>query len=339
MRALYDLIGFERPTLMPTPRSTIAREGTARLYRFHDEDGGECGGQPVLLVPSIINRWYVLDLRPGASVVEALVADGHDVYCLDWGTPEDEDRYLEWDDLIARIGRMVSIVLRTTKARRVGLVGYCMGATLAAIYAALHPNKIGALVDLLGPIDFAHAGKLGHAVDPRWFDVDAMVEAGNISAAQMQMGFLAMRPTLHAAKWVGFADRIQDPASRASFYALETWSGDNIPFPAAAYRTYIRELYQDNALVAGTHRVAGRGVKLDRITCPVMSVVAERDEICPPPAADALLDRVSSTDTERFVVPGGHVGAVIGSKAKRLLYPKLSGWLQDKLRSGAAAET
>ena len=57
----------------------------------------------MLLVPSLINRWYVLDLRPGARLAGALVDAGHDVFCLDWGVPEDEDRYLEWDDVVARL--------------------------------------------------------------------------------------------------------------------------------------------------------------------------------------------------------------------------------------------
>src|SRR5690606_39405828 len=45
---------------------------------------------PVLLVPSLINRHYVMDLLPGKSMAEDLVASGHDVFCLDWGTPGDE---------------------------------------------------------------------------------------------------------------------------------------------------------------------------------------------------------------------------------------------------------
>src|SRR5215467_9765104 len=106
----------------PTPRHTIWREGSASLYRFRRpsrEAGGrapvvEAPALPLLLVPSLINRWYVLDLRSGASLVEALTQGGLDVFCLDWGAPGDEDRYLTWDDVVARLGRAVRVVGRAT---------------------------------------------------------------------------------------------------------------------------------------------------------------------------------------------------------------------------------
>src|SRR5688572_10481739 len=113
------------PQLAPTPRDTIAREGTARLYRFVGD--GPRRGAPLFLVPSLINRWYVLDLRPGSSLVAALVGAGLDVFCLDWGAPEDEDRYLGWDDILARLGRMVRRTMTTAGADKVGVLGYCMG--------------------------------------------------------------------------------------------------------------------------------------------------------------------------------------------------------------------
>ncbi|MCA2981789.1 MAG: hypothetical protein INH37_26230, partial [Myxococcaceae bacterium] len=84
-------------TLMPTPRSTVLEDGPAKLYRFHPAtDVALVDAAPVLLVPSMINRWYVLDLRKGASVAEALVGAGLDTWCLDWGAPEDHDRYFTW---------------------------------------------------------------------------------------------------------------------------------------------------------------------------------------------------------------------------------------------------
>jgi polyhydroxyalkanoate synthase len=206
-----------------------------------------------------------------------------------------------------------------------------MGGTLSGIYTALEPDRVAALVNLAGPFDFEGSGPLGHMVNPRWFDVDAIADAGNVHPAQMQAGFVALRPTLQIAKWVGFLDRAHDPRARVSFDALERWSGDNIAFPASAYRTYIRELYQENALVRGTHRVRGRAVRLDAIRCPVLTVAAERDGICPLPAARGLNDHVRSSDVELLVVPGGHVGAVIGSKAPKHLYPAIGAWLKQRL--------
>lgn len=320
-----------RPRLAPSPRRTLYREGSARLVHFQPPpDVAPAAAPPVLLVPSLINRWYVLDLRPGASLVEALVAAGLDVYLIDWGIPGDEDRHLTWDDVLARLARAVRRTRRAARAEKVSLIGYCMGGTLAAIHAALEPDGVAALVDLLGPVDFAHGGALRRMVDPRWFDADAVAAAGNVSPQQMQAGFAALRPTLDLGKLIGLVDLVfADPAARESFAALETWASDNIPFPAAAYRTYLRDLYQDNALAAGRHRALGRAVHLAAIASPVMTIVAERDTICPPAAALALHDLVSSSRRDILSVPGGHVGAVVGSRAPAAVHAPLARWLRD----------
>jgi polyhydroxyalkanoate synthase len=324
--------------LAPTPKDAIQKDGCATLYRFRPAaTRAPAGAAPLLLVPSLINRWYVLDLRPGSSVAEALVAGGVDTFCLDWGVPEDEDRYLSWDDVLARLARAVRKVRRETGAPRVGLLGYCMGGTLAGIHAALHPDETAALVNLAGPFDFAEAGFLRHMVDPRWFDADAIASAGNLAPSQMQSGFQVLRPTQTLAKWVAYLDKAHDPAAREAFDALETWASDNIPFPGEAYRRYIGELYQQNQLVLGTHHVAGKRVDLGAIRCPLLTIIAERDTIVPPRAALALAERSSASEKELCTVPGGHVGAVVGSRASKTLYPAMTAWLRRVLAPRAAA--
>jgi len=308
--------------LAPTPRDVVATFGGARLYRFRS-NAQKQGLSPLLVVPSMINRWYVVDLRAGSSLVEALVAGGLDVFCLDWGVPEDEDRHLAWDDVVARLGHAMSRALCTSNAKQLSLLGYCMGGTLATIATALRPDRVRALVNLAGPIDFSKGGLLSQLVAPQHFDAAAVASAGNVAPMQMQSGFMALRPTGSIAKWVGLADRGSDPSFRAGFDALETWASDNIPFPAAAYVTYIRELYQENRLVRGEHAVRGQRVSLAEIRCPVLTVTADKDTICPPDAATALNAHASSAVKEVGQVPGGHVGAVVGSKASKVLYPKI----------------
>lgn len=323
--------------IAPTPKDTIYREGKGSIYRFRGAKKNGSTHVPVLLVPSMINRWYVLDLREGASVATALSAGTPwDTFLFDWGIPEDEDRFLSWDDVVAKLDRVVKRVLRTTGASKVAIVGYCMGATLSSIYTALHPERVAALVNLAGPIDFSHAGRLGTMVDKRWFDPEAMTAPGNLGAWQMQSGFTSLAPTGSFSKWVGFADKMHDPRAVDAFAALDKWAGDNIPFPAAAYVTYIKELYQENLLFKGEHRVSGEVADLTKITCPVMSIVADRDAICPPAAATALNDKASSSVKDVLSVPGGHVGAVVGSRAAKELYPRMRTWLE---KHGAIAQT
>jgi polyhydroxyalkanoate synthase subunit PhaC len=318
--------------MRPSPYSVVHRDGTARLLRFRPASG-EPSGVPILLIPSLINRWYVLDLRDGSSLVQALVAAGFDTWCLDWGAAEDEDRYLTWVDVLDRLHRAVRRVCRNTGHAKIGMLGYCMGATLTTIFTALHPDRAAAVVNLAGPIDFSEAGILGKLTEAAHFDVDAISDAGNVHPRQMQSGFTSMRPTSQIGKWIALMDRGQDPEFVRAFTALETWAGDNIAFPAEAYRTYIDELYQRNLLIQGEMFVGGRRVDLGAIDCPVLVVVTERDTICPPPAALALIDACGSQDTHVVRVPGGHVGGVVGSRAPKVTYPAISDWFAQKLRA------
>ena len=320
----------------PTPYDVLLRDGSARLLRFRRPDGAPAEAGPVLLVPSLINRWYVLDLRPGASLVEALVAAGFDVWCMDWGAASAEDRYLDWDAVVERLSRMVRAVRRGVGGGPIGLLGYCIGGTLATIHAALHPEGISALVNLAGPIDFSEAGVLAHFTDKRWFAPEGLVAAGNLPATLMQSGFVAMRPSRQIGKWVLQADIALaggDSAKRedrmAAFRSLDEWASDNIDFPAAAYVTWIRCFYQDNQLVQGQHHVRGQRVDLSAIVCPLLTIVTAADTICPPKAAVALGALVGSQVVEVLSVPGGHVGAVVGRRATGELYPAVAQFFAD----------
>jgi len=314
-----------------TPKDTVMRDGTASLYHFRAQPGVALEANiPLLLVPSMINRWYVLDLYPGASMCQAMVEQGLDTWLHDWGIPNPEDRYMTWEQILARLDRSVRRVKRETGAEKIAMLGYCMGGTLSTIYTALHPQHIGAYVNLTAPIDFSKGGMLRQLVDPEWFDPVAMTADGNLSPDQMESGFTALGPTGKISKWVALFDRWSRPGFRDQFQAMETWANDNIAFPGQAYRTYIGELYQQNLLYKGEHYVGGKRVELGAIECPLLTVVASRDGICPPDAATVLNDQSSSEDQEVFMMPGGHVGSVVGSKAPRLLYPKVAQWITER---------
>jgi polyhydroxyalkanoate synthase len=327
--------------LEPTPKDVLYRDGTASLYRFRrpgDAPGavtrGGAPGVPVLVVPSLINRWYVLDLRPGGSIVGAFVDAGLDTFCLDWGVPRDEDRYLTWEGLLARLARAIRAVKRVTGSPQVALVGWSLGGTLAGIHTALHKDEVAALCNMVGPFDFSLAGPIGEMADARWFDVDALTSAGNLPGQMMNASFYMLRPTVELSKWFHFfGEKMHDPREWEFFFALEEWAADNVPFPAAAYRTYIKDLYQGNALVQGRHHVGERRVDLADITCPVLTVTAERDLICPPACATALNRASRAAVRDVMSVPGGHVGAFVDARAATTLYPAMTRWFRAKLWS------
>jgi len=277
-------------------------------------------------VPSLINRWYVLDLAPTRSFIEWLVAQGHHVYCIDWGTPGDEDRYLTWDDIAGRyLGRAVRLCARRSSTGNVHVLGYCLGGTLATSYVAACPQGVASLLALAAPIDFDHAGIMTTWTRTRAFDVHALVDAlGNVPWQLMQASFRLLKPTLDAHKAITLLDRAWDDEFLDGFLATERWGNDNVSFPGACYERYITELYRANKLVRGGFTVLGRPAELRSITCPVLAVAFDDDHIVPKASAAPIVEHVGGRDKQLLVYRGGHVGAVVSRKAADRLWPAMS---------------
>ena len=242
---------------------------------------------PVLLVPSLINRWYVLDLGPGkSSLIEWLVAQGHDVYCIDWGTPGDEDRYLTWDDIARSLPRPRGPHRRALRPRgKAHVLGYCLGGTLAAIYVAAFPGarRVAARARRADRLRATAASCRPWTRTPT-FDVARVVEAfGNVPWQLMQASFNMLRPTLRAREDASrMLDRAWDDEFLDGFLATETWGNDNVSFPGACYARYIEELYRDDKLdPRRVHAVAAARATSTAITCPMLAIAFEHDNIVP----------------------------------------------------------
>ena len=304
-----------------TPHEVVWTENKWKLMRFAPAQPKYA--TPILMVPSLINRWYVLDLGPGRSLIEWLVAQGHIVYCIDWGTPGAEDRFLTWDDIAGRyLGRAVRIAAKETGETHV--LGYCMGGTMATAYVASHPEGVASLLALAAPVDFAHAGIMATWTRTPSFDVRALIDAfGNVPWQLLAASFSMLRPTMSAGKAVSLLDRAWDDEFLEGFLATERWGNDNVAFPGECYARYITELYRDNRLVAGTFSVLGKPARLEAIQCPVLAVAFEQDHIVPVAAAAPLVERAGSRDKQLVVDKGGHVGAVVSRKAATRLWPAL----------------
>lgn len=337
LHLLKNLAAHGRPEVGRTPSDVVFTENKYRLLRYRPRPEGLLHRTPVLLVPSLINRHYVLDLLPGRSFVEFLVERGHDVFVIDWGTPGDEDRFLTFDTFCDRyIGRCVRRAAKLSGAGQVHLLGYCLGGTMAAIHAAIQPEQIASLIALAAPIRFADSGLLSLWTRTRSFDIATLVEAfGNVPWPLMQASFHLLRPTVPLQKAIQLYDKAEDERFLEGFLAVETWSNDNVSFPGACYLKYVEELYRRDALLDGTLTIGGRSVRLDAIRCPTLAITFEHDHIVPPESAGILLERVGASRRERIHQDGGHVGAVVSRRARRGLWLQVSEWM---VRPGAGAE-
>ena len=330
---------FMKPTVGATPADVVHRENKWQLLHYRPRPQGLAFKTPLLLVPSLINRHYVLDLMPGKSFTEYLVAQGHDVFTIDWGTPGHEDRFLTFDEITdGYVGRAIRIAGRAAPQKRPHVLGYCLGGTLAAIHAAANPNAMASLTALAAPVQFGNEGLLAAWTRTKTFDVEALVAGmGNVPWQLMQSAFHLLRPTLSLSKAVHLLDRAWDDAFLDGFLALETWGNDNVSFAGAAYQRYVEELYRGDAFARGTFTLSGKPARPQSISCPTLAVTFEHDNIVPAASAKALLELAGSTDKQNIHLPGGHVGAVVSKAAAKGLWPQLSAFWAA--RDGAVQKT
>lgn len=316
-----------------TPCDLVWHKNKARLYRYRrDTLPTHC--TPIILVPPLINRAYILDLLPGSSFVEHLLAHGFDVFMLDWGIPGDEDRGLDIAALLTRyLPRAMCKASEAAGDVPLTILGYCIGGTLAACYTALYPCapvRIRNLVLFTTPIDFSDAGKFGAMTARGIFPIEQLTSVLPLVPGQMpDLGarLLSPLPTT-IGTYVRLWDKLGDQNfDLAGWQAMYRWVNDGVPFPSAAYRQWITDFYQENKLVGGRLEIDGRPVRLEQISCPLLNVAAAADEIAPRPTTRAIMHLTSSTDTQEIVLKGGHVGVVVGRAARTTLWPRVTDWL------------
>jgi polyhydroxyalkanoate synthase len=315
-----------------SPKDVVWTRNKTTLYRYRPV-ARRRRPTPVLLVYALINKPYILDLRPDNSFVRHLLENGYDVFLLDWGTPGWEDRWVTLDELVGEhLPKAVERMRRAAGAGDYTLFGYCMGGTMAAMHAALRPEGVRNLVALTTPIDFSDAGTYSVWTDPRHLDAELVGRAlGNVPGELIDFGNKMLKPVTNfvgaqATMW----ERLLAGRDMTSWLAMNKWVNDGVPFPGAAFAQWIRDFYQQNRLVRGEVSIGGRPVDLSRITASLLTIAGAHDHLVPPAMARPLERLVASADREYLELEAGHVGLLAGSGARAALWPKVTDWLNRR---------
>jgi poly[(R)-3-hydroxyalkanoate] polymerase subunit PhaC len=326
-----------RAPIAQTPKEVVWTLNKAKLYRYVPvlpED--QLHPVPFLLVFALMNRPYILDLRPGHSFVEFMLHRGYDVYLLDWGAPGIEDKDLKFDDYcLEYMPRAVRKMKEVSGASEFSLLGWCIGAILTTIYAALRPDDgLRNLILLTAPLDFSHKESITFArwVDERYFDVDKILSAfGNMPPEMIEYGAKALKPVEnYIGNYLRLWDNLDNPQVIDAWHAMNTWVTDNIPLAGGAFRQLIVDLYRNNRLMEGTLTIRGERVDLNRLRANLLTVIAEGDHITPPCQTETVMSRVGSTDKTVMRIPGGHIGIMAGSGASKRTWPQIDHWLSGR---------
>ena len=289
---------------------------------------------PIVFVFALVNRPYILDILPGKSVVNHFVRAGFDTYLIDWGVPTYADRHLTLDTYIdGYLLNVLDYLSERTGSPEANVLGYCMGGTMSAMFTALHQEYVKNLILLAAGIDFStREGLLNLWADSQWFDVDKLVEVcGNCPAEFLQAGFQWLKPVGNfVEKPLSLYERLDDEKFVREFLTMETWLNDNIPVPGEVFREFIKYLYQQNLLVKNQMPVGRHVVDLRDITCPVLNLLATRDDLVPPCQSEPFNNLIGSHDKTIMRLHAGHIGLAMGTKAQKELWPNVVHWLAER---------
>jgi polyhydroxyalkanoate synthase len=280
-------------------------------------------GRPVVFVPSLINRGYILDLAPGASLLRYLAAEGLRPLLLDWGWPGEAARRETLTDVIAGVLEAALLAVGGPMT----LVGYCMGGLLAVAVAQRRPDLVRAIGVLATPWDF-RAGDAAQA--ERVAQVLPMIQpvldaGGALPVDMLQALFVMLDPQAVARKYRRFGTLDQDSEVARRFVAIEDWANDGVPLAAPVARECFADWYGKNTPSRGAWRVAGEPVSPAALRIPAFAAIPGQDRIVPPASAWPLAQALAGA---KVIEPrSGHIGMIAGSGAEMQLWRPLRDWL------------
>lgn len=296
-----------RPPAMPV----AAQVGRVTLRDY----GGS--GTPVIFVPSLINPPDVLDLAQGNSLLRWLSTQGIRPLLIDWGCPGPDER----DVSVAGHVERYLLPLIAGLGERPALAGYCLGGTMTIAAAAR--SDVSALVTIAAPWHFSGFPDAARAgLNQLWQSgAHAAETLGLMPMELLQSSFWRLDPAKTIDKFERLGRGALPDTAIPGFVALEDWANDGPPLTRAAGRELLVDMFSDDLTGRGLWRVDGAPVLPERIACPILDVVSTSDRIVPAASAPAIGTNLS--------LGLGHVGMIVGGRARGLLWEPLARWLRE----------
>jgi polyhydroxyalkanoate synthase len=270
--------------LAVTPGAVVFRTELFELIQYQPATE-QVYRNPLLIVPPMINKYYLIDLAPGRSMAEYLVSQGHQVFAISWRNPD--ARHADWD--LDSYGRAIIQAMDATRevagAPRVSVCALCSGGIVSSMVAA-HLQEEGRLGEVasfcLGVtvLDQARAGTAGAMIDE--------TTANAAMAASRAKGYLDGRSLAEVFAWLRPDDLIwnywvnnylQGKAPPA--FDILSWNADTTRLPAALHAGFIRLALANSLTVPGAATMLGSPVDLSKVDCDSYVIAGIADHLCP----------------------------------------------------------
>jgi polyhydroxyalkanoate synthase len=290
----------------------------------------------ILVVAAPIKRPYIWDLAPSASAIGYCLEQRQRVHLLEWMPASHRNAKNGLDEYARAIAECVARVSTEKAAGKPFLIGHSLGGTLAAIYAALAPESIRALVLLGAPLCF-------QPETSRFRDTLVSLVPPTLSESEPFPGSLLSQMSALASPetfiWSRLSDAISsasDPHAMEIHARVERWALDEVPLPGKLVHEIIEWLYRENRLCRGDLTIDGTRIGAGRLSAPTLAVVNTADEVAPLASVKPFIDAMPTTDVRIIEFPGEvgvalqHLGILVGRQALARVWPQIVAWLNAR---------
>ena len=299
--------------LAVTPGAVVARSEACELIQYRPVTR-TVHRFPLLIVPPMINKFYITDLAPGRSMVEYLVGQGQQVFVISWRNPDARHRNWGLDTYGSAVVQALDAVLAICEAPKASICALCSGGVVSSMVAAHlsatgHLDRLASLYLGVTVLDQARAGTAAAMIDERTAAAAVLASAqrGYLDGRALAEVFAWLRPDdLIWTYWVNNYLQGRTPPPFDILY----WNADTTRLPAALHREFI-ELALSNALTkAGEATMLGSAVDLSKVSVDSYIVAGIADHLCPWQSCYASTGLLGGSS--RFVLStSGHIASMV----------------------------
>ena len=306
---------------------------------------------PLVLVPPLGVTTETFDLLPQRSLVKYLVAAGFKVYLIDWGKPQKEHGQLDLRDYsYDMFGEALQTIRQHSKHREVSLMGWCMGGLFCLLYQGQTQDPhVRNLVTVASPIDLESGGgviagvaNIAQALDgPAQLVRNSSNLLGSLDPAILSspswmtsLVFKMTDPVGSVTTYWDLVTRLSDREFVESHSTTSDYLNNMLMYPGGVIKDMAVKIVSGNQLARGSVEFGDNVAELNAIKCNFLGFAGETDNLVSPDVASSIVDIIASKDKEFRIAPGGHMGVIIGSKARDAVWAQSAEWLAERSAAG-----